>query len=71
MGLTCILYTNTFLVGRYWDFNIMIVYLPLSGPEIHVGTQVVRGPDWQDGDQVSPILSLGRINPLPDDKILD
>ena len=21
MEFTCILYTNTFLVGRYWDFN--------------------------------------------------
>ena len=21
MGFTCILQTNTFLVGRYWDFN--------------------------------------------------
>ena len=21
MGFTCILWTNTFLVGRYWDFN--------------------------------------------------
>ena len=21
MGFTCILLTNTFLIGRYWDFN--------------------------------------------------
>ena len=23
MGFTCILSTNTFLVGRFWDFNVI------------------------------------------------
>ena len=33
MGFTCILYTNTFLVGHYWGFKALPypipVYIPL------------------------------------------
>ena len=33
MGFTCILKTNTFLVGRYWDFKtVLSVILGLRAP---------------------------------------